>query len=160
MIKRSTSFLGALLLGGSCLAAPTSIEQDFREIIYRFGEGYTQASIDLALPAHVKASKADAGMVKKEFQRTGVQATWLESPNMTDKQVPLSLRISRRGHLVNDLYIGTSSSAEVQGQLGTPDERGANWMTYRGLAEICTDSFTFRFAGGKLSEVEWQWCAD
>jgi len=43
----------------------------------------------------------------------------------------------------------------MQRLLGAPDESGASWIAYRGLAEICSDKFPFRFADGKLSEVEW-----
>jgi hypothetical protein len=142
------------------MAAPTPAEQEFREIVYRFGKGYTQAAIDLATPSKVKASKAEEGMTRKEFQAAGVQVTWLESPEMTGKPVPIDLRLTRKGHVVNDIFIGASSPADVRSQLGAPDDSGNHWMAYRGLAEICEDRFTFRFAGGKLSEVQWQWCAD
>jgi len=160
MFKPTTTLLATLLLASTCWAAPTPVEQAAREVVYRFGEGYTQATIDLAAPSKVKASKADGGMVKKEFQGPGIQASWLESPGTPGKPTPLQLRVSRAGHLVSDIGVGTSSAADIQRQLGGPDERGNQWMAYRGLAEICSDKFTFRFAHGKLSEVEWQWCAD
>ncbi len=160
MFKPTATLLATLLLASPCWAAPTPVEQAAREIFYRFGEGYTQAAIDLAAPAKVKASKAEGGMVRKEFQGAGIQASWLESPSMPAKPAPMQLRVSRAGHLVSDIYVGTSTAADIQRQLGAPDERGNQWMAYRGLAEICSDKFTFRFNSGKLSEVEWQWCAD
>jgi len=159
-LKPNAALLATLLLASPCWATPTPVEQGLRDLIYRFGEGYTQAAIDLAAPAKVKASKADGGTVRKDFQGPGIQASWLESPSMPGKPTPVQLRVSRTGHLVSDIHVGTSSPADIQSLLGAPDERGNQWMAYRGLAEICSDKFTFRFAGGKLSEVEWQWCAD
>jgi len=79
---------------------------------------------------------------------------------MPSKPVPIGLRVIRSGHLVSGIYVGTSSPTEVRRQLGAPEESGANWISYRGLAEICSDKFTFKFANGELSEVEWQWCTD
>lgn len=162
MIKSNAAFLLALLLANACgAAAPRAEEQNAREVVYRFGEGYTQATIDLATPSLVKESaRAKAGLVSKEFRGSGIAASWLVSPSMPGKPVPIALRVSRPGHLVSDIHIGTSSPADIQKLLGAPDESGANWMAYRGLAEICSDKFSFRFAKGTLSEVTWEWCTD
>ncbi|WP_156421846.1 hypothetical protein [Paucibacter sp. KCTC 42545] len=160
MIKSNAVFVVALLLANACGAAPRADEQVAREIVYRFGEGYTQAAIDLAAPSKVRTFRAEAALVRKEFRGSGIAASWLVSPAAPDKQAPIALRVSRPGHLVSELYIGTSSPADIQKQLGAPDESGPNWMAYRGLAEICSDKFTFRFAEGTLSEVAWEWCTD
>jgi len=161
MIKSNAVFVVALLLANACGAAPRAEEQSAREMVYRFGEGYTQAAIDLAAPSMVKTSRAEAALLRKEFRGSGIAASWLVSPaTPTSKPVPIALRVSRAGHLVSDIHIGTSSPADIQKQLGAPVERGTNWMAYRGLAEICSDKFTFRFARGTLSEVAWEWCTD
>lgn len=158
------NIFAVVLLGTSCVGnsnadSPTQVEQESRAIFYRFGEGYTSAAIGLASPEMIKTVNV-GGALTKESQNAGIWVSWLDSPNTGDKPTPRNLRVSRSGHLAYDIYIGKSGIADVQRRLGSPDEIGATWLTYRGLAEICSDSYTFKFVGDKLNEVEWKWCAD
>lgn len=148
-----------LPLGFAQADVPSAEALEARANLYRFGEGYTQAAIDLVAAPKVTTT-VSAGWVKKEYRDPGLQVSWLEASESSNKPVPLKLSVRRKGHLASDIVIGTSDAAQLRRLLGEPDARGPNWISYQGLAEVCSDKFVFRFASGKLSEVEWQWCTD
>jgi hypothetical protein len=141
-------------------APPDQGQREMRSIIYWFGRGYAAACIQYAFPAKVKKSKLDDLLVRNETRSRGVHVSWLESPELPDKPTFESLLVAHHGHLVSDIYIGKSSIAEIRAKLGDPCSSGNDWLTYPGLAEICSDSFTFMFSDGRLKEVKWQWCWD
>lgn len=150
---------GMFVIGSTYATQTNDAQKEARSIIYWFGEGYATANIHQALPHRVKASKTKF-LVRKNTQQKGVLVSWTESPEIPDKLLVESLRVTHQGHLVSDLYIGKTSSAEIRTRFGEPDSSGDDWLTYSGLAEICSDSFTFKFSGGILKEVKWQWCYD
>jgi hypothetical protein len=151
---------GLLAIGNLYAAVPNEGQQEMRSIIYWFGKGYAAATIQNVSLTKVKKSKLDGLLVLNESSNRGIHVSWLESPESPAKPTLESLRVARHGHLVSDIYIGKSSIAEIRKNLGEPDSSGNDWLTYSGLAEICSDSFTFHFSDGRLKEISWQWCSD
>lgn len=134
-------------------------EREARSHIYWFGEGYASALIGQTVPTKVTKSKG-GDLIRKEARHAGAIVSWVQSTSHTGKPVLEKLRVSQSRHLVGDIYIGETTAAEIRKRFGDPGATGKDWLTYQGLAEICSDSFTFKFHGNKLKEVEWQWCWD
>jgi hypothetical protein len=159
--KVLTALIYCLLAIGNLYAAEPNVGQlEMRSAIYWFGRGYAVATIHNALPTKVKKSKLDGLLVLNETRDRGVHVTWLESPELPDRPTLESLHVTHRGHLVGDIYIGKSGIAEIRKRFGEPAGSGSDWLRYQGLAEICSDGFTFHFTDGRLKEIIWQWCSD
>lgn len=155
----SIALLWSLHVNVAYAAQPNEAEREARSVVYWFGEGYARALIGQASPTKVTSSKND-DLIRKEAKRSGAVVSWVHSIGPSGKPLLEKLRVSRNGLLVIDIYIGQTSAAEIRKRFGEPDEKGEDWLTYNGLAEICSDSFTFKFHGNVLKEVEWQWCWD
>lgn len=152
-MKRCVALTSGLLLAlpsALCLPQDTEGQREMRAAWYAFGMGYTAALIAQAPPL------PDEG--RRQANTSAGTVTWLAITG--GKPVPLSLRVSRLGTVGYDITIGTTTAADIRRQWGPPAAEKAGRLTYRGEAEICSDSYDFVFKSGVLREVSWAWCSD
>jgi len=137
---------------------PTDVQTDTKTALYWFGEGYAT----LLLNSSKHAVKAPSGNGADRFyvKDGDVQASWYNKNSSEQKASLISLYISKKGHLINDIYIGATERSTHIYMFGKPDNVKENWVAYRGISEICPDSITFKFSGDILEEVDWDWCTD
>ena len=155
-----TSVIALLNVPDVQAQAPRDWQRAARAAVYHFGKGYAVASINSALPATVRKSVVGA-LEQRVASVAGSRITWIVSVEAPQKPILVNLLITRPGHLLlQDIHLGQSTVAEIVAKLGEPDKRGSDTLSYQGLAEICSDSFTFTFKSGKLSELKWDWCSD
>lgn len=153
-----------LCLGLWLLASAAAVRADEAlalRTLLDYGRGYTDAVMEQQ-PS--RPAPPPAGVKPRRIMlRGGV----LEVSGLVGEEGAWASRLDLREMHFNLLDVNTGSTTPegLQSLLGKParivrDGQGVVRLVYSGYLEICSETLSFSFVAGVLSQVSWIWCTD
>ena len=150
-----------------CVAAADPSKEafrDYRAALYGFGEGLGRGVLLTGKSGSIRteANAHDLGKTDK-IELITLPGVELRVRRIPTSEVPVIelLIVKRTGFaLPLELRVGSSTQKDVEDTLGRPDKVQGATFFYDGLAESCSDNYSFHFEHKSLVRIEWHWCAD